>query len=103
MSRTDIRILAGLTALSVVILALTGHFAPQPTADTPLYVRIVGFPAMLAEPRSPLYGWLVAALSLGGTSYVAVPAFQIATYMAAVWFLVAQLRRYGLSATAALR
>jgi hypothetical protein len=101
-SRTDIRILAGLTALSVVILALIGHFAPQPTADTPLYMRIVGFPAMLAEPRSPLYGWLVATLSLGGTSYVAVPAFQIATYMAAVWFLVAQLRRYGLSAVAAL-
>ena len=102
MSRTDIRVLAGLTALSVVVLALVGHFAPQPTADTPLYVRIVGFPAMLAEPRSPLYGWLAAALSLGGTSYVAVPAFQIATYLAAVWFLVAQLRRYGLSAVAAL-
>jgi hypothetical protein len=101
-SRTEIRILAGLTALSVAVLALAGHFTPQPTADTPLYVRIVGFPAMLAEPRSPLYGWLVAALSFGGTRYVAVPAFQIATYMAAVWFLVAQLRRYGLSAAAAL-
>jgi hypothetical protein len=101
-SRTEIRILAALTALSVAILALAGHFAPQLTPDTPHYLRIVGFPAMLAEPRAPLYGWLVAALALGGTRTVAVPAFQIATYMAAVWFLVAQLRRYGVSAVAAL-
>jgi hypothetical protein len=101
-SRIEIRILATLTALSVAVLALAGHFAPQATADTPLYLRIVGFPAMLAEPRSPLYGWLVAALSLGSGRYIAVPAFQIASYMAAVWFLVAQLRRYGLSAVAAL-
>lgn len=102
MSRTEIRILAALTALSVAILALAGHFAPRMLPDTPLYLRIVGFPDMLSEPRSPLYGWLVTALALGGTRYVALPAFQIATYVAAVWFLVAQLRRYGVSAAAAL-
>src|SRR5262245_50847580 len=57
---------------------------------------------MLAQHRSPLYAWLVATLDLGGAGHAAVPAFQIATYMAAVWLLVAQLRRYGLSGVAAL-
>ena len=102
MSRLEIKILAALTALSVAVLVVMGRFVPQLTPDTPLYLRIVGFPDMLAEPRSPLYGWLVAALGLGSSGHVAVPAFQIATYLAAVWFLVAQLRRYGLSAPAAL-
>jgi hypothetical protein len=101
-SRIEIKILSGITALSVAIMIVAGRFVPQPIPDTPLYLRIVGFPAMLAEPRTPLYGWLVAALALGGTRTVAVPAFQIATYVAAAWFLVAQLRRYGLSAVAAL-
>jgi hypothetical protein len=101
-SRIEIKILSGMTALSVAIMIVAGRFVPQAIPDTPLYLRIVGFPAMLAEPRTPLYGWLVAALDLGGTSHLAVPAFQIATYLAAVWFLVAQLRRYGLSAAAAL-
>src|SRR5262249_6558906 len=101
-SRVEIRILAGLTVLTVAILALAGRFAPTAIADTPLYLRIVGFPDMLAEPRSPLYGWLVAALDLGGSSHRAVPAFQIAAYLAAVWLLVARLRRYGLSAAAGL-
>ena len=101
-SRIEIKILSGMTALSVAILTVAGRFVPQPIPDTPLYLRIVGYPAMLAEPRTPLYGWLVAALDLGGTSHLAMPAFQIAAYVAAVWFLVARLRRCGLSATAAL-
>ena len=83
-------------------MIVAGRFAPQALPDTPGYLRIVGFPAMLAEPRTPLYGWLVAALDLGGSSHLAVPAFQIATYLAAVWFMVAALRHYGLSAAAAL-
>ena len=91
-----------MTALSVMILAVAGRFVPQLLPDTAGYLRIVGYPAMLAEQRTPLYGWLVAALDLGGTSHFIVPTFQIATYVAAVWFLVAQLRRYGLSAAAAL-
>src|SRR5690349_24593052 len=91
-----------MTALSVAILAVAGQFAPRMLPDTAGYLRIVGFPQMLAEPRTPLYGWLVAVLDLGGGSHVAVPAFQIATYLAAVWFLVAQLRRLGLSAAATL-
>jgi len=101
-SRVEIRILAGLTALSVIVLALAGRFAPTAVPDTRLYLHIVDFPAMLAEPRLPLYGWLVAALDLGGSSHLAMPAFQIAAYLAAVWLLVARLRRYGLSAAAAL-
>ena len=102
MSRTEIKILSGLSTLSIAILALAGRFVPQALPDTPGYMKIVGFPAMLAEPRTPLYGWLVAALDLGGTSHLAVPAFQIATYLAAVWLMAAQLRRFGLSATAVL-
>src|ERR1022692_323294 len=91
-----------MTALSVAILAFAGRFAPQLMPDPPGYLNIVGFPAMLAQPRAPLYGWLLAVLDLGRGSYLVVPAFHIATYLAAVWFLVAQLRRYGLSATAGL-
>jgi hypothetical protein len=101
-SRIDIRILAGLTALSVAILALAGRFAPTVMPDTAGYLNIVGFPEMLAQPRAPLYGWLVAVLDLGRGSFIAVPAFNIATYVAAVWLLVAQLRRFGLSAVAGL-
>jgi hypothetical protein len=101
-SRFEIRILSGMTALSVAILGILGHFAPRALPDTPGYLQIVGFPAMLAQPRTPLYGWLVAALDLGGAGHLAVPAFQIATYVAAVWLLVARLRRYGLSAAATL-
>jgi hypothetical protein len=101
-SRIEIKVLTGLTALSVVVLTLTERFAPTVMPDTPGYLNIFGFPDMLAQPRTPLYGWLVATLDLGGTSHLAVPTFQIATYVAAVWLLVARLRRYGLSPTAAL-
>jgi hypothetical protein len=102
MSRIEVRMLSGMTALSVALLVVAGKFAPRVLPDTSGYLRIDGFPAMLAEPRTPLYGWLVAALDLGGTGHFAVPAFQIAAYLAAVWFLVARLRRYGLSPVAAL-
>jgi len=101
-SRVEIRILSALTALSVAVLALAGRFTPQLLPDTPLYLRVVGWPDMLSEPRSPLYGWLVATLDFGGSRRLAVPTFQIAIYLAAVWLLVAHLRRYGLSAVAAL-
>ena len=101
MSRTEIRILAALTALSLAVLAMAGRFAPVVMPDTAGYLKLVGFPDMLAQPRAPLYGWLVAALDLGRGSFVVVPAFNIATYLAAVWLLVARLRRYGLSAAAA--
>jgi hypothetical protein len=94
--------MSGMTALSIVSLALAGRFVPRALPDTPGYLRITGFPEMLAEPRTPLYGWLVAALDLGGSGHVLVPAFQIVTYIAAVWFLVARLRRYGISPAAAL-
>lgn len=102
MSRFEIKTLSVLTALSLAVLLAVGRFAPQLMPDTPGYLSILGFPAMLGEPRTPLYGWLVAALDLGRGRYIAVPAFQIATYIGAVWLLVAQLRRYGLSAAAGL-
>ncbi len=102
LSRLEIKILSVLTALSVGILAATGRFAPQIMPDTRGYLDIVGFPEMLAQPRTPLYGWLVALLDLGHGAYVAMPAFHIATYVAAAWLMVAQLRRYGLSPAAAL-
>lgn len=102
MARTETKILASLTALTVAILMIAGRFTPQVLPDTPGYLRIVGYPAMLAQPRTPLYGWLVAVLDLGGTSHVAIPAFQVVTYLAAVWLLVGQLRRYGLSPAATL-
>ncbi len=91
-----------MTALSVAILAILGHLEPRLLPDTPGYLQIVGFPAMLAQPRTPLYGWLIAALDLGGADHLVVPAFQIAAYVAAVWLLAAWLRRYGLSAAATL-
>jgi hypothetical protein len=91
-----------MAALSVAILAILGHLEPRLLPDTPGYLHIVGFPAMLAQPRTPLYGWLVAMLDLGGADHLAVPALQIAAYLAAVWLLAAWLRRYGLSAAATL-
>jgi hypothetical protein len=101
-SRTEVKALAGFTALSVALLILAGRFTPQILPDTPGYLRIVGYPAVLLEPRTPLYGWIVAALDFGGPGHLAVPAFQVATYVAAVWLLVGQLRRYGLSPAATL-
>src|SRR5215469_16241629 len=101
-SRTEVKALSGFTALSLAILILAGRFTPQMLPDTPGYLRIVGYPAMLLEPRTPLYGWIVTALDLGGAGHLAVPAFQIATYVAAVWILVGQLHRYGLSPVATL-
>jgi hypothetical protein len=98
MSRREYLILSALTALSVVILAAAGRFAPEMTADTSGYLDPVG--PLLEHPRPPLYRWLVAPLS--GGSYALVPAFQIATYFAACWLFVAALRRYGLSPRAAL-
>ena len=100
--RTVFRTLSGFTALSVAILILAGRFTPQIMPDTPGYLRIVGYPAMLLEPRTPLYGWIVTALDFGGSSHLAVPVFQVATYVAAVGLLVGQLRRYGLSLAATL-
>jgi hypothetical protein len=101
-SHIEIKILSGMTALSVAILAILGHLEPRLLPDTPGYLQIVGFPAMLAQPRTPLYGWLIAALDLGGADHLVVPAFQIAAYAAAVWLLAAWLRRFGLSAAATL-
>jgi len=100
--RTEIKILSVMTAVSVAILIAAGRFVPQMLPDTPGYLQIVGYPAMLGEPRPPFYGWIVAALDLGHGSYRAVPTFQIATYLAATWFLLTQLRRFGLSAAATL-
>src|SRR5260370_24873856 len=94
--------MAAMTALSVVILIAIGRFSPQIMPDTRGYLEIVGFPAMLAQPRTPLYGWLVVVLGLGRGSFLLVPAFHIVTYLAAVWLLVAQLLRHGLPAPAAL-
>ena len=102
MSRTENRTLAALTALSLVVLLAAGRFTPQVMPDTAGYLDLVGYPAMLAQQRPPLYGWLVVTLDLFGRNHIAVPLFNIATYVAAVWLLVAQLRRYGLSAAAAL-
>jgi hypothetical protein len=102
LSRVGYLTLSAMTALSVLILAAAGRFAPEMTPDTEGYLAIAEFPAMFAQPRAPFYGWLVAILDLGRGSYVAVPAFQIATYLAASWLFVAQLRRYGLSQRAAL-
>ena len=67
MSRFEIKMLAAMTAVSVAILAAAGRFAPQMMPDTPGYLTIVGYPAMLAQPRAPLYGWLLAALDPGMT------------------------------------
>ena len=91
-----------MTALSVLILAAAGRLAPEITPDTDGYLQVLNSPALLAQPRAPFYGWLVAALDFGRGSYVVVPAFQIATYVAATWLLVAELRRYGLSQRAVL-
>jgi hypothetical protein len=98
MSRREYQVLSALAALSVVILAAAGGFKLEMTTDTSGYLNPVG--PLLEHPRPPLYGWLVAPFH--ARDYALVPAFQIATYFAACWLLVAELRRYGLSARAGL-
>jgi len=89
-------------AVSAAILIATGGFSPVVTRDTADYLDILGFPEMFAFHRAPYYGWLAWLLSFGGRSYLAIPAVQFAVYCAAVWVLIAQLRRFGLSARAGL-
>ena len=102
LSRVDYLILSAMTALSVLILAAAGRFAPEITPDTGGYLAALDFPNPLAHPRAPFYGWLIAVLDFGRGRYIAVPAFQIATYFAAAWLFVAALRGYGLSRRATL-
>jgi hypothetical protein len=100
MARRECLLLSAMMALSAVILAAAGRFAPEMTADTPGYLALPGFPALLEHPRSPLYGWLVAPLSRD--NYAPVPVVQVATYFAVCWLFVGELRRYGLSSRAGL-
>jgi hypothetical protein len=103
MSRVEIIILSGMTALSVLILAAVGRLTPEITHDTLGYLQLAGFPGgILGQPRLPFYGWLVSTLDLDRGTYVAVPAFQITIFVLASWLFVAQLRGYGLSASASL-
>ena len=60
-SRNEIRILSVMT-VSVAILIAAGRFMPQVLNETPGYLNLAGFPDMLSQPRTPLYGWLVAVL-----------------------------------------
>ena len=100
MARREYLFLSAMMALSAVILAAAGRFDPEMTGDTSGYLELPDFAALLEHPRSPLYGWLVAPLSRD--NHAPVPAVQIATYFAACWLFVVELRRYGLSARAAL-
>lgn len=52
---------------------------------------------MLAQPRIPLYGWLVGGL-IGGRAAWLLPWLQAAAYLAGVATLLRALRRLGLSA-----
>ena len=61
-SRNEIKILSVMTTVSVAILIAAGRFMPQVLNDTPGYLNLAGFPDMLSQPRTPLYGWLVAVL-----------------------------------------
>ncbi len=89
-------------AASAAILIATGGFTAVITRDTADYLAILGFPAMFDFHRAPYFGWIAWLLSFGGRSYAAIPAIQFAVYCAATWLLVAQLRRFGLSARAGL-
>jgi hypothetical protein len=102
LSRREYLILAVLAAASAVILAATGRFVPVFTPDTGGYLNLPPFPAVLGHPRTPLYGWLVTIVSNGSFGLASIPAIQISSYFAATFVLVAQLRRYGLSARATL-
>ncbi len=104
MSRFEIMTLSAMTALAVVVQAAGGHLAPHVMPDTASYLAVnaSGFPAILAQPRAPFYGWLVALLDFAGADHAAVPIFNIATYLAAVWLVAGQLRAFGLSAGAVL-
>ena len=94
-SRNEIKFLSGMTALSVAILAAAGRFVPQLLPDTPGYLRIVGFPAMLAEPRTPLYGWLVAKLAGTELGYAPVIWTQVLLHTIAAVSLFASVRSLG--------
>jgi hypothetical protein len=99
-ARREHLFLSAMMALSAVLLFAAGRFDPEMTADTSGYLELPDFAVLLEHPRSPLYGWLVAPLSRD--NYAPVPFVQIATYFAACWLFVGELRRYGLSARAGL-
>ncbi len=94
--------LAGATLLSVALLALLGRFAPEITPDTEGYLALAPWPAVLDGIRTPFYGWSLGLLAGADPSHALVPALQAAAWFGGVWFMVASLRRYGVSGKAAL-
>lgn len=101
MTRREIVWLLALTALSVLVLAVTGGFTPKIMPDTGGYLNVGSFPAALAQTRVPLYGPLVELVDSGGT-FVLVPVLQTVFFFAVTWFLAFELRRFGLSGLAVL-
>ena len=94
--------LAGATLLSLALVVLFGRLAPDITPDTEGYVALAAWPAVLEGMRTPFYGWTVAPFAGSEPAFALVPALQAAAWTGAVWFLVASLRRYGVSRKAAL-
>ena len=102
MSRREIMWLLALTAVSLIVLALTGGFAPDIVPDTAGYLDIGSFSDALAQPRVPFYGPLIEVLDEGSGKFAIVPALQTAFFIIAIWVLVLELRGFGLSGLAAL-
>lgn len=102
MKKNEIKWLAMLTLASLALLSAIGGLRPEITPDTSGYFDLGTFPGNLAQPRLPLYAWLVEPLDFGGRTFTFVPAAQTAFYIVAVWIFLAELRRFGLSGIAVL-
>jgi hypothetical protein len=96
MDSGDVKLMTGLTVLSIVVLAAAGRFVAEVTPDTAGYLELGPFPEFLGKPRTPLYGWFVNAISFSG-GHAAIPFVQISAFVAAVWLLAGELRAFGLS------
>lgn len=88
--------------LVTILLALVGQLHPWVSPDTSGYLDAIRAAAPLAQPRLPLYGWFLAPL-IGPPDLTAlIPWLQGGGFLLASLWLVAALRRLGVSEAAAL-
>jgi hypothetical protein len=95
-------VLLSVAALVALAMALAGRMQPWTTFDTPGWLDACGAAGCWAGPRTPVYGWLVGAITGGGRAMGALPWLHLGAFVAAAWWLMRGLLAVGASAAAAL-
>lgn len=96
--RLETMLVSAAAIFIALLLALSGRLSPWISPDTASYFDLGPLPEALAQPRNPVFGWIVGALPGG---FALVPAMNISIYFAAVVLFYRAARMFGLSATAA--